>query len=366
MDYWNVDVRNIRSGMMADLSLEEVGAWTRVSSYCVDQENKGLIKGARSWSDVRWMQTTGVPRELIHRCEGLFQWEGDDLRVWEYPVRQEIAYRKKKKTGSKGGVLSGLARRKLAEERKAMALESASHKGKTAEHSFNQNTEVVQTDPPPAFNVREKEIETGRVKEKEEKEQTRTPIQGVPAASLKPAGAAPLSVCSSPSSLISIQTTAPGLPPIEKDSAWLAGFEEFWSNYPRKDARRKAEQAWRNVKGRERPRLADLMLALGRQSTSPAWREQDGRFIPLPATWINGRRWEDAGSSAGAVVSVIPEPLQMTAAASPLPFGVKGTDGLSPLQRALSQAQESSFQGPSTVDGMGESGLAKSWGDQPW
>ncbi|WP_256200568.1 hypothetical protein [Verrucomicrobium spinosum] len=41
MNYWNVDVRNIRSGKLADLGLDEVGAWTRVSSFCVDQENQG-------------------------------------------------------------------------------------------------------------------------------------------------------------------------------------------------------------------------------------------------------------------------------------------------------------------------------------
>ncbi|WP_009960694.1 hypothetical protein [Verrucomicrobium spinosum] len=39
------------------------------------------------------------------------------------------------------------------------------------------------------------------------------------------------------------QTAALSSPPAEEDATWLAGFEEFWTNYPRKDARRKAEQA---------------------------------------------------------------------------------------------------------------------------
>ncbi|WP_156346613.1 hypothetical protein [Verrucomicrobium spinosum] len=71
------------------------------------------------------------------------------------------------------------------------------------------------------------------------------------------------------------QTPAPSSPPLEKDAAWLAGFEEFWTNYPRKDARRKAEQAWRNVKGKERPRLVELMQALGR---NPAARRGVSRM----------------------------------------------------------------------------------------
>ena len=36
-----------------------------------------------------------------------------------------------------------------------------------------------------------------------------------------------------------------------------------------------------------------MLAALERQRASDQWRKEGGRFIPLPATWINGRRWED-------------------------------------------------------------------------
>lgn len=186
MEYWNVAVRNIRSGKLADLGLDEVGAWTRVSSYCVDQENQGLIKGARTWSETRWLQTTGVPREMILRCKDLFEWEGDDLRVWMYPVSQEEVCQEKRRIAAAAGVASGIARRKLAEERKAKELESACDKERTAERPFNGNSEVVE----------QKRKETGRVKEKESKTETPTleQAQGQPPTPAKPAGAAPLSV----------------------------------------------------------------------------------------------------------------------------------------------------------------------------
>ena len=29
------------------------------------------------------------------------------------------------------------------------------------------------------------------------------------------------------------------------------------------------------------------------QSHSEQWLKDEGRYIPHPATWINGRRWED-------------------------------------------------------------------------
>lgn len=207
MDYWNVDVRTIRSGKLADLSLDEVGAWTRVSSFCVDQENQGLIKGARTWSETRWIQTTGVPRKMILRCKELFEWEGDDLRVWMYPVSQEEVCQEKRRIAAAAGVASGIARRKLAEERKAKELELACEKERTAERPFNGNSEVVEQ------KRKEIEKETGRVKEKESKTETPTleQAQGHPPTPAKPAGAAPLSVsvCNFSQIQIQSQTTAP-------------------------------------------------------------------------------------------------------------------------------------------------------------
>ncbi|WP_198141362.1 hypothetical protein [Verrucomicrobium spinosum] len=84
------------------------------------------------------------------------------------------------------------------------------------------------------------------------------------------------------------------------------------------------------------------MQVLGHQSSCPAWREQDGRFIPLPATWINSRRWEDGGTFVGATAQET-SPLP---SALPLPFGVKDADGLSPRQRALARSQQSASPVP--------------------
>jgi hypothetical protein len=48
-------------------------------------------------------------------------------------------------------------------------------------------------------------------------------------------------------------------------------------------------KAWRSAK--HRPPLADLLAALDRHKGSEQW--QAARFIPHPATWINGQRWDD-------------------------------------------------------------------------
>jgi hypothetical protein len=66
-------------------------------------------------------------------------------------------------------------------------------------------------------------------------------------------------------------------------------FTAFWSAYPRKVAKPAALKAWRSAKNR--PPLADLLAALDRHKGSEQW--QTARFIPHPATWLNGQRWDD-------------------------------------------------------------------------
>ena len=73
------------------------------------------------------------------------------------------------------------------------------------------------------------------------------------------------------------------------------GFVEFWSAYPRKVAKGDAEKAWRKHK----PDLAACLSAISASKSSPDWTKDGGQFIPHPATWINGRRWEDGAANVG-------------------------------------------------------------------
>jgi hypothetical protein len=43
-----------------------------------------------------------------------------------------------------------------------------------------------------------------------------------------------------------------------------------------------------------------MLAAVAAQATTEQWRKDDGQFIPLPASWLNGRRWEDEASTATA------------------------------------------------------------------
>ncbi len=74
---------------------------------------------------------------------------------------------------------------------------------------------------------------------------------------------------------------------------YSADFEAFWTAYPRRKRKSKgtAWKAWTKIK--PRPDLQSMLTALASQSASEDWRSENGKFIPLPATWLNGNRWDD-------------------------------------------------------------------------
>jgi DNA-binding transcriptional MocR family regulator len=76
-----------------------------------------------------------------------------------------------------------------------------------------------------------------------------------------------------------------------------AGFSEFYSAYPNKKGRQKAEAAWKKINP-DKTLQAEIMAGLERAKQSRDWQKDGGQYIPHPATWLNGRRWEDDVESA--------------------------------------------------------------------
>ena len=66
-------------------------------------------------------------------------------------------------------------------------------------------------------------------------------------------------------------------------------FERFWSVYPRKIGKQSAKRAFERVK----VPLETLVTAVERQKCSDQWTQNNGQFIPHPATWLNQGRWDD-------------------------------------------------------------------------
>lgn len=66
-------------------------------------------------------------------------------------------------------------------------------------------------------------------------------------------------------------------------------FDEFWEHYPKKVAKLDAIKAWGQLT------MFDLVEIEGvYELHCRSWRGKDPDWLPHPATWLRGRRWEDA------------------------------------------------------------------------
>src|SRR5690606_22594861 len=75
----------------------------------------------------------------------------------------------------------------------------------------------------------------------------------------------------------------------ESESEGHGDFDEFWSLYPRKVGKGQARKAW---SGALRKASAGEII-LGVRRAAEAFSVNDPRYIPHPATWLNGERWLD-------------------------------------------------------------------------
>ena len=79
---------------------------------------------------------------------------------------------------------------------------------------------------------------------------------------------------------------------MKRESDLPEGFEAFWEKYPRKTAKANALKAWAKLK--PNAELATkIMQSVGYHCVCADWVKDGGQFIPHPATWLNGKRWED-------------------------------------------------------------------------
>lgn len=69
-------------------------------------------------------------------------------------------------------------------------------------------------------------------------------------------------------------------------------FPKFWALYPRKQDKAKAQKSWAKLKVTDEL-FAMIAKGLSVQVVSTDWLKEGGKYIPMPTTWLNGKRWED-------------------------------------------------------------------------
>lgn len=84
-------------------------------------------------------------------------------------------------------------------------------------------------------------------------------------------------------------------PKVAKAVEYTPDFEKFWENYPpyRRNKKQDAFKSWQGAL--ETGVTAEYIIRAVRvsQKKNPQWREENGKFTPSPATWLNNHGWED-------------------------------------------------------------------------
>lgn len=78
-------------------------------------------------------------------------------------------------------------------------------------------------------------------------------------------------------------------PPVEPEPD-PPRFSEFWAIYPKREGRKDAITAWKKIRKRDIDKVLE-----GAQRRVDDWRSlaTQRQYMPLPASWLNGKRWND-------------------------------------------------------------------------
>ena len=87
--------------------------------------------------------------------------------------------------------------------------------------------------------------------------------------------------------------------PKQIDTWYMDHFDRFWSFYPKKKGKQDALKAFiSETKGMDGMQVEDFTKMLiddssNRSANEDSWLSDGGRYIPMAATYIRGKRWED-------------------------------------------------------------------------
>jgi hypothetical protein len=79
---------------------------------------------------------------------------------------------------------------------------------------------------------------------------------------------------------------------IEKDDDYTAEFLQFWAVYPKKVGKGDAYRKWQGIVKSEKKKEQVIKSVQDHKDTE-RWKEEEGKYIPNPATFLHQKRFDD-------------------------------------------------------------------------
>ena len=99
MHWLNIHTSTLDSAEFLCATPLEQATWLKLLRYCAGQENSGVIRGSSRWPDRHWQQLVRVKLRDVRRECGLWERDGDDLKVKFYPADKELEVQAKRRAG---------------------------------------------------------------------------------------------------------------------------------------------------------------------------------------------------------------------------------------------------------------------------
>lgn len=107
MEYLNLHVSTLDSVAFIGSEPVDQATWLKLQRYCIGQENGGIIAACRDWKDRKCQQLLRITRaEMLRDCD-LWEWRGNDLHLYGYPLDQEAKVIKKRGIARTNGQQGG-------------------------------------------------------------------------------------------------------------------------------------------------------------------------------------------------------------------------------------------------------------------
>ena len=246
MNWINLKISAMNSQEPAGATSAELGTWLRLALYCVEQENGGTIKGARDWSPRQWMAIIGVSEEEIDAETPLWKWEALNLVIWNYPADHQERVERLREIG--GRRAKGKPKPTIEAEGGAEGGACATPKG-VAQGGPNSNSKY-----------------NGKDKKKDKR-------------------------------TLSYQSALAD----ERERDW----EKVWSAFPKRVDEIKCKKLFlEHTVSAQR-----IIDALTDWSATDEWTRDSGRYIPLPARWLERAGWNETPTQ---IASKQKEPVRCT------------------------------------------------------